>query len=502
MKILLIYVSPSRHAWPRGAFLSRWAPTGVLQIAAELRAAGHDARVLAREEQLIKAGFDWRTADDAFAALLTDFGPDVVGFSVLTPGMPEMNLLADLVRQRLGDAPLLLAGGPHPTALPKGTLQECAALDAVAFGEAERTMVALADRLRDLDSRADRHVKAAAMAGLAGLAVRHGNGEISIGPPPALEMELDRFTPIDGSLLDRDHYTAPHRWMIRWLNLSAVNVRTSRGCTNRCRFCAGHLVAGVGVRYHSPAYVIERMREATEDTGVQAVLFEDETLGGDRERLLTLCEEIRRADLHRSLQWAGCLRVDQVDAELLSAMRQAGCVQIEYGFESGSDRMLAALGKRSTVDQSIQAVRLTRDAGIRVFANIMVGLPGETLDDLRATERFLRRSRPEVLSFTRLNPLPGTAVWETLSVEQRLTLRWEDFTWPDQPGFSLNLTAMNEKAFDREYRRFRKYIAVPAIDRQILRDTLPHELAGQRQRIRKVQRFALRHPIHALRLPI
>ena len=93
-------------------------------------------------------------------------------------------------------------------------------------------------------------------------------------------------------------------------------------------------------------------------------------------------------------------------------MKAAGCIQIEYGFESGSTESLRRLGKQTDIELNRRAVELTRRAGLRIFADIMVGLPGETVADFEATVKFLRWARPEIISAARLCPLPGTPIYK------------------------------------------------------------------------------------------
>jgi len=207
---------------------------------------------------------------------------------------------------------------------------------------------------------------------------------------------------------------------------------------------------GRGVRFHSVDYVIEQVLRVVERYGIQAIHFEDDSLGADRARLLELCEAMRRRGLHKRIVWDACLRVDQVDGEQLAQMKSAGCIQVEYGFESGSDAVLRRLGKNATVEQNRRAVRLSREEGLRVYADIMVGLPGETEADMRATMQFMRWARPEVLSVSRLCPLPGTPVYAKLPEEAREGIDWGEYSY-DQIAERFNLTAMPDERYSALY---------------------------------------------------
>jgi anaerobic magnesium-protoporphyrin IX monomethyl ester cyclase len=465
---------------------SRWVPTGLAFLAGALRRAGHQVRVHVREEQLIRTGLDWPAADAALRDLITEFQPEAIGLSLTTPGVTESAAIAKLAREFLGRAVLIVAGGPHPTALPESLLRDCPDLDAVVVGEGEETLVELLEK--------------GCSANVAGLVFRNGE-QLRTTPPRKPPADLDRLAPAATDLFDMGFYTAPSRWMIRWLNLAATNIRTSRGCTNRCSFCAGHLVGGIGLRFHSVDYVVEQVSVAVNQYGVEAIHFEDDTLGGDRDRLAAICDALRRAGLHRRIRWDGCLRVDQVDGDLLTEMKSAGCIQVEYGFESGSDDSLRRLGKHATAELNHRAVELTRKAGLRIFADIMVGLPGETFDDLRDTVRFLRWARPDIISSGRLCPLPGTPIYDRLSPADRARLDWASYTYLDHPGFAFNPTAMSDGQFERAYRHFVKYTVKPQQLSALLRDTPANQPAERARLKRALARFVLRHPLRALAVP-
>jgi radical SAM superfamily enzyme YgiQ (UPF0313 family) len=454
-------------------------------LGAAPRRGGHRVAVHVRQEVLEKNGFDWDAADAELLGILREMRPDVVGLSVFTPGMPEAAAIAALVKRTLSRQVLVVAGGPHPTALAEETLQESPDMDVVVLGEGEETLVELVDHGPSESVR--------------GIVFRKGDRLIRTDHRPTVT-DLDRLGRPAYELFDMKYYTQPGQYLIRWLELSGTNIRTSRGCSNRCRFCAGHVVSGLGLRYHSLPYVIEQMVYAAEELGVQAIRFEDDTLGADPSRLLELCQEIRRAGLHRRLRWEGCLRTDQVDANLLGEMKSAGCIQVEYGFESGSGESLRRLGKNTTTDLNRRAVRLTRQVGLRIFADIMIGLPGETEEDLRQTVRFVQWARPDVLASSRLCPLPGTAIFDALPAATRASLDWAGYAYLDRPGTPVNLTAMSDDTLQCRCRQFQKYVARPHMLWALLRDAPPQRVEYRRRLRRDLRRFMLHHPIHAARL--
>ncbi|HOV76700.1 MAG TPA: radical SAM protein [Sedimentisphaerales bacterium] len=486
MKILLLVPTPPRTCWPKGLYRNWSFDTGLACAATTLRREGHDVRIVRREEQLIKLGFDWDRAEADLRNLIQTFRPALVVQSVATPAMSEAARIARRIKEIAGTHTINVLCGTHPSGVPELALSESADVDAVVVGEFEATLRDVADT--------------GPLPEVPGLVVRQ-DGRFIHTPHRAAVPELDAIGPPAYDLLDMEFQKRRNPWMIRYLNLSCLNIRTSRGCPNRCVFCAEHLIGGLGVRFHSLDYVMEQVGYACAQ-GFEAVHFEDETFAADRDRLLAICEAMQRWGFHKKIKWDCLMRVDQVQPELLAAMKAAGCIQIEYGFESGSDKALRSVGKNATVEQNRRAVSLTRQAGIRVFADIMVGLPGETGEDLDATVRFLRWAKPEILSAGRLLPMPGTVLYSRLPAHVRSSLSWEGYSYTPQPGFQLNLTDMPDAQFERWYRDFFKYTVKPHNTLALLRDVGLTDDKARREYRRALCRFAWHHPLRVLRLPI
>lgn len=182
-------------------------------------------------------------------------------------------------------------------------------------------------------------------------------------------------------------------------------------------------------------------------------------------------------------------------------MKAAGCIQVEYGFETASNTLLQAIGKNTTVEQNLAAARHTREAGLRIYANIMFGLPGETVLDMRNTLNFIRAIRPEVISASAMAPFPGTALFRDLSEAQK-RLQWGAYTYLDQFRSSFNPTAMSDAQWRSKYLQVQKHFIKPLILRQILRDAENESSANIQHWRKRWRRFCRRHPLKAWRLPV
>jgi len=145
MNVLLVYPAPPPSAWPKGAFRSRWIPSGLACVATVLRRGGHRVKIHLCEEILELNQYDRAAARASLQALMREFRPDLVGLLLVTSAVPEGAIVAEDAKTLLGSQTLVVAGGPHPTVLPEELLAGCPAIDAAVIGEGELTMLELAD---------------------------------------------------------------------------------------------------------------------------------------------------------------------------------------------------------------------------------------------------------------------------------------------------------------------------------------------------------------------
>jgi radical SAM superfamily enzyme YgiQ (UPF0313 family) len=171
------------------------------------------------------------------------------------------------------------------------------------------------------------------------------------------------------------------------------------------------------------------------------VYFAEDMFLSDKNRARKLMDLFKLHDLDKKIKWFAQLRTNIVDEELLKIMKEAGCVQVEYGFESGSQRVLDLMNKKINVERNISAARITRKAGLRFQGNIIVGYPGEREEDFKKTMRFLWKSHPNTIGFNLFMPLPGTPSYQKLKEQNRPLPTWDaigdsetaDFNYADMP---------------------------------------------------------------------
>ena len=373
--VLLIYPF-FRRSLDRSRF--RFPPLGPAYVAAGVRAAGHDVRLLDctflnRERA--------RTLALAAAA-------DVVGIYCMATMRDDAEWFARRLR---GRCELLVAGGPLPTCEPAAFL---GAFDAVVRGEGEQTMVDLLAA----------HAAGADLGAVPGVvAAAPGGGAAAAGPPRPFAADLDALPFPARDLLPNASYISHGR---RRYGYAVTTVMSSRGCPFACEFCS-NVVFGHSYRERSPGSVVDEIEQALA-LGYDRISFSDDVFTMRPERVVAVCDEIERRDLR--FAWECLARVDGIDRETAAAMRRAGCRTVFFGIESGSDEILRVMRKGITAAQAREAVWAARDAGLEVGAFFILCYPGDSDETVLETLRFAGSLPLDYLGLSMPYPLPGTAL--------------------------------------------------------------------------------------------
>ncbi|MFC1707448.1 B12-binding domain-containing radical SAM protein [Planctomycetota bacterium] len=376
---------------------------GQLYLAASLRAKGIEVGLLD-----LASLYGPRDVT-ALARALDEQQPEVLGLTLFTEtALPGYDLLHQLGRR---DGVCVVAGGPHPTAEPRETLEH--GFDLVVLGEGEETLVELVRALRD-------GVKPASVPGLAWL---DEGGSLRTSSRRHLPADLDHLAS-PASVLDlweRDRYRPQGS-----TNVLTPALITSRGCPGRCAFCANH-VSGRRYRFHSVERVVEEAAGWQERHGATVFFFQDTSFTAHRERLIELCEGL--ADLDRPLTWICKSRCDHLDSERARAVADAGCSTVFLGVESGAPAVLARIGKDITLGGIEGSLIAAREAGLRTYVHLMFGFPDETVAELDETLALMERLGPLIDGYGPggvLVPYPGTAIYRAHHEALGCTRWWLD----------------------------------------------------------------------------
>jgi len=404
-------------------------PLGVLFLAACLEESGrHDVEVL--DCQAESLGYD------GLAREIETRNPELVGLTAMTLTLVDVVKTAELVKKVLPHTPVV-AGGPHAAIYPTETAR-LESVDYVIQGEAERSIVHLADILDSQKEPEEKRTKRAEAKKNKEVR-KDGDAEKTTAPvgfskekTEAEEVSWDALSAVPGlhvwrngeclkgaewafiENLDEIPFPARHLTDVKaYDSLLAqqgpvTTMFSSRGCPFRCTFC--HRPAmGKTFRAMSANRVVDEM-EVCRDLGIKEILIYDDTFTVGRDRVVEICREILRREL--SVVWDVRAHINTVDPELLKLMRRAGCARIHYGIEAGTDRVMKVLKKGITLKKAKQVVRDTRRAGISTLAYFMIGNPTETLDEAKQTIRFARSLGADYVHITILTPFPGTPLYE------------------------------------------------------------------------------------------
>jgi anaerobic magnesium-protoporphyrin IX monomethyl ester cyclase len=393
--------------------------------------------------------FDGNVETESLAEVVSRFQPDVVGISANTIQVNAAWRDAALVRS-LGGAAVVL-GGPHPTILPDESLLQ-PGVDFVVRGEGEDTWRELCTAL---DGRA-RGEWPQAVAGVAGLSWNvDGAPRHNANRPPRED-------------LDSLPFPAYHLYRIaRYTNLQptidasrvpSYPILTSRGCPYRCSYCSQ--IGPRQWRPRSPESVVAEWRWLVRDLGAREIGVLDDSFNISRDRVLRICDLLIAEGLSQ-VPWImiNGMRANTADEELLSRMRQAGCIRTAFGVESGDQRILDdVIGKHLRLDQVRRAFAAARAVGMETIGFFIIGLPGETEATMDSTIRLACELDPLVANFSMATPYPGTRMYETVRAEGRMLVSgYNDYAFFEgraafeMPGMPA---ALVERKWKQAHRRF------------------------------------------------
>lgn len=205
---------------------------------------------------------------------------------------------------------------------------------------------------------------------------------------------------------DLNKLPLPDREIFQWDKYPQWVIMTARGCPYKCSFCSSKTYWGKSTRFRSYRNIIDEIDLLVNRYNVNSFLFNDDTFTLKRQRVVDLCNEIIKRDY--DLSWACGTRADHLDKELLELMKEAGCVEVSFGLESANQKTLDLIKKDISSEELFQAVKICSETGIQSRVSVMLGLPGETLDDNRNTLKFLLEAQPNEVQIYPLMPYLGT----------------------------------------------------------------------------------------------
>ena len=377
---------------------------------------------------------------------LREFQPDFLILSITTPSLNE-DLKAARIAKEIDPNIVTIAKGAHFNTLDVPTMEEWPSLDLGLRGEYEETCMAIA--------------RGEAFAQIQGLTRREGDRVIR-NPDRPFPRDLDHIPYPARHLVNNRLYVRPDTGEMQ------TTIVTNRGCPFSCTYCLANQVSGLKNRYRSVENVVGEIRECVEEHGIRSFLFRSDLFTQNRKWVIELCNRIVEEGL--DISWACNSRVDTVHPESLAAMKRAGCWIIAFGVEKGSDEALEAINKKATVEQARQALRITREAGIKRSIYILVGVPEDDRKTIIQDIEFAKELDPDILEIFYPYPFPGTPLYRE-AVELGLLkdgeIPREAYGLPAMPTKHLSV----EELADIRTECLRKFYMRPAFVMRTLRQT-------------------------------
>jgi radical SAM superfamily enzyme YgiQ (UPF0313 family) len=304
---------------------------------------------------------------------------DIIGFGCTSP---QYRHALDLARRiKTGDN-LIVFGGIHPSALPELVLkEEC--VDTVVIGEGEKAMLQLVeDVAKGVDIRQQRYLA-------------------------DYIKDLDELPFPDRVTIKNERNISQ---AVKDEGLRITSVLSSRGCPFRCGFCCSHILWERRLRFRTPSNILDEVAGLVRDWDIQFLKFADDTFTLNKQMVIEFCKlKIARGI---KVPYGANAHVNTVDEEMLRYLAESGCQELWYGVESGSPRILREMHKSTDVSRIKKTFNLTKSHGIKTRAYFLLGMPGETIEDIAMTEELCDELRPDIVGFTLLAPFPSNEYFD------------------------------------------------------------------------------------------
>jgi anaerobic magnesium-protoporphyrin IX monomethyl ester cyclase len=396
---LMTTAPPENSPW---SVPMRLPPLGLSYVAAALEKAGFTVEVL--DNYLLRKPLD------EVKQMVTQRNPEIVGITCSSASYPVCVQTAKAVKEVLPSCKVVV-GGWHPTYMPESMLQH-PEIDYVVMGEGERAMSELAACITNGEDPK-------AIAEVAGLAYRR-NGKIVKTPQKFIE-NLDEVPFLARHLLPMHLYERE----IPFLNVKPFDtMNIARGCPFNCVYCETRRLWGQACRAFTPQRVVDEIEYMKANYGTRGIYFVGDNFTINKKRTLALCDLMKQSKL--DVEWVCDTRADLISRELLQSMKAAGCRTIWFGVESGSPRILEKISKGITNEQTVQAFKLCKEEGIQTASSFILGIPGETLEDMEVTYQFAKKLDPDWAQFNVYIAVPGSGLYDEV-MEKKLYDRVDGF---------------------------------------------------------------------------
>ncbi len=425
---------------------SRFPSLGLLHLAAEIRLHGYLPTII--ESDIFNLDVE------AVVNKVVARQPTYVGITLFTVGVCNASAIAKAIKQQ---APMIkiVVGGPHISSMGTETMQRFPEFDFAVIGEGEHILTRL---LNILEEGGD-------VSSVAGIIYRDGpftkqtsgraiNKVLDELPMPAWDLLVDFPKAYKPAIYD-------------FPRGPVASIAASRGCPFHCKFCDTSTF-GARVRHYSPIKVFEMMKHLHDTHSIRHIMFVDDLFLASSLRTTELCNMLLKSGMN--LTWSCTARVDTVKPNILRLMKRAGCWEISFGLESGSNELLQKMDKAADIDKAEQAVTWTAEAGIRTKGLFMLGYPGENEETIQQTKAFVQRIPMTIMNLSKFTPYPGSPIYRDIYGTKIREDCWDkmngmNFLWVPE--------GMTKERLEKHYREIlTSFYRRPAIGRHYLKLSL------------------------------
>jgi radical SAM superfamily enzyme YgiQ (UPF0313 family) len=347
-------------------------PQGIYYVASVLKTHRYDVEIL--------NWYNINKTPQKISEILQEKKPDIIGLSIVHANRWGGIDIARAAKQ-IDPGIRIVFGGIGATFLWQHFLTHFPEIDYVVIGEGEYSFLKVIQCIEKKDEHKIKKIK--------GVAFRKDGKVVRTTPAQAI-----------GSL---DEFPNPAKYFI-YQHLSLT-----RGCPGACTFCGSPQFWNRQVRFHSTGYFVDTL-ERLYQKGITFFYFSDDTFTINKKRVVEICKKILERNL--KITWFAISRVDFINEEILHWMRKAGCLQISYGVESGSEKIRKSLNKDISTAQIKEAFSLTVKYGILARAYFIYGCPGESWTTIQETVDLMCEIKPLSVIFYILDIFPGTTLYE------------------------------------------------------------------------------------------
>lgn len=386
-------------------------PLGLAYLAGAVSRAGHEVEIIdclglypipvEHNEGRVRIGM---RADDILARA-SEFKPDITGIACgYTAHAPDSIGVAVKIKECLGSGHPVIMGGAHATTCPEDVFSS-GVVDYIAMGEGEGILTDLCGSLE----------RGEPTGPIEGLLAMSPDGTVTGIRQRARIQDLDSLALPRRDLLPMDvyfKYQTLRKDRINFMRRPQTTMITSRGCPEKCVFCALRCTWGRKWVPRSAESVVDEVQMLVDDYGVREIHFMDDSISVHRERLKKICELIIERKIDFRWQPASGIAIWTLDAELLKLMKKSGCYRLTLGVESGNAETLAFIRKRYTHEHALEIIKEANRLGMWTIGTFILGFPYETREQMEDSVRFSIDSGLDFAFFYCAAPFPGTDLFD------------------------------------------------------------------------------------------